>query len=103
MIRRPPRSTLFPYTTLFRSPSLRLRSDYFAIATIAFSEIVRYVLQNAAFAGGNQGIIGYDDEWRAFAAWASGKLAAIGLGGETQLPLLLSISIVFAARVLVLR
>src|SRR3712207_7496484 len=24
MIRRPPRSTLFPYTTLFRSPSRRL-------------------------------------------------------------------------------
>src|SRR5258708_27281131 len=24
MIRRPPRSTLFPYTTLFRSPGLRL-------------------------------------------------------------------------------
>src|SRR3712207_8293548 len=29
MIRRPPRSTLFPYTTLFRSrrPELRLRGD----------------------------------------------------------------------------
>src|SRR3712207_7156445 len=25
MIRRPPRSTLFPYTTLFRSPILRAR------------------------------------------------------------------------------
>src|SRR3712207_6960959 len=25
MIRRPPRSTLFPYTTLFRSPALGLR------------------------------------------------------------------------------
>src|SRR3712207_6854440 len=25
MIRRPPRSTLFPYTTLFRSPVVRLR------------------------------------------------------------------------------
>src|SRR2546425_7566569 len=25
MIRRPPRSTLFPYTTLFRSPTRRLR------------------------------------------------------------------------------
>src|SRR2546425_1872113 len=25
MIRRPPRSTLFPYTTLFRSPEARLR------------------------------------------------------------------------------
>src|SRR5260221_6611054 len=27
MIRRPPRSTLFPYTTLFRSPSIHLRYD----------------------------------------------------------------------------
>src|SRR5690348_17532591 len=26
MIRRPPRSTLFPYTTLFRSPTRRSRS-----------------------------------------------------------------------------
>src|SRR2546430_8516009 len=27
MIRRPPRSTLFPYTTLFRSPVGRARAD----------------------------------------------------------------------------
>src|SRR5258708_26653070 len=27
MIRRPPRSTLFPYTTLFRSRSLSLRAE----------------------------------------------------------------------------
>src|SRR5207245_10406267 len=27
MLRRPPRSTLFPYTTLFRSPRLPARSD----------------------------------------------------------------------------
>src|SRR3712207_7672533 len=27
MIRRPPRSTLFPYTTLFRSPPARARAD----------------------------------------------------------------------------
>src|SRR5437899_9016786 len=27
MIRRPPRSTLFPYTTLFRSPGHRSRGD----------------------------------------------------------------------------
>src|SRR5256885_8705449 len=26
MIRRPPRSTLFPYTTLFRSPSFKIRT-----------------------------------------------------------------------------
>src|SRR2546423_7086863 len=28
MIRRPPRSTLFPYTTLFRSPNVHLVSPY---------------------------------------------------------------------------
>src|SRR2546426_3837224 len=28
MIRRPPRSTLFPYTTLFRSPAARDRADH---------------------------------------------------------------------------
>src|SRR5438874_5058480 len=27
MIRRPPRSTLFPYTTLFRSPPFMLRAE----------------------------------------------------------------------------
>src|SRR2546425_8683009 len=27
MIRRPPRSTLFPYTTLFRSPRIERRSE----------------------------------------------------------------------------
>lgn len=67
--------------------SLRLRSDYFAIATIAFAEIVRYTFQNAAFAGGNQGIIGYDEEWRALAARLLHHLARVGLGGITQLPL----------------
>src|SRR5256885_9286804 len=28
MIRRPPRSTLFPYTTLFRSPAARVSEPY---------------------------------------------------------------------------
>ena len=30
MIRRPPRSTLFPYTTLFRSPLLQIASVPFS-------------------------------------------------------------------------
>src|SRR5258708_17048229 len=33
MIRRPPRSTLFPYTTLFRSQDLRKQERKHAIAT----------------------------------------------------------------------
>src|SRR2546427_11832388 len=31
MIRRPPRSTLFPYTTLFRSPPLKFRIPHSAL------------------------------------------------------------------------
>jgi len=75
--------------------SLRLRSDHFAIATIAFGEIVRYVLQNAAFSGGNQGVLGYDDAWRAFADWLLGRLAPLGLGEYTQLPLFLAVWLTF--------
>src|ERR671925_1829632 len=38
-------------------PSLRLRADYFAIATIAMAEVVRLFAQNArGLTGGNQGI-----------------------------------------------
>src|SRR5258708_12408567 len=40
MIRRPPRSTLFPYTTLFRSPHLRSR----------YTPAVRLASSNAAAA-----------------------------------------------------
>src|SRR2546430_13181570 len=35
MIRRPPRSTLFPYTTLFRSPAIEVFESYLHDAPIA--------------------------------------------------------------------
>jgi branched-chain amino acid transport system permease protein len=39
-------------------PTLRLRADYFAIVTIAFSEIIRYVATNeTTLTGGSQGTI----------------------------------------------
>ena len=39
-------------------PTLRLRADYFAITTIAFSEIVRYIALNEdRLTGGAQGTI----------------------------------------------
>src|SRR2546426_5927617 len=37
MIRRPPRSTLFPYTTLFRSP-VEARADVLVYTTPAFKQ-----------------------------------------------------------------
>jgi branched-chain amino acid transport system permease protein len=84
-------------------PSLRLRADYFAIATIAFAEIVRYTFQNADFAGGNQGIIGYDQEWRDVSDWLLDRLTPLGLGELTQLPLFLAIWIVFALCLILLK
>ena len=57
-------------------PTLRLRADYFAIVTIAFSEIVRYIATNQqSLTGGSQGTIAlgsvtnasqYNDEWQRF-------------------------------------
>src|SRR6201989_3710211 len=39
MIRRPPRSTLFPYTTLFRSEASR-RTGYFSTFTSGLSAVI---------------------------------------------------------------
>src|SRR2546430_12643073 len=43
MIRRPPRSTLFPYTTLFRSPYKRIRRLEFAVLPKTISGKIRRV------------------------------------------------------------
>ena len=71
-------------------PSLRLRADYFAIATIAFSEIVVYVFENTNFAGGYTGNTRATTTPGATAsAWIDRRLGSIGLGGQDQLPLLI--------------
>jgi branched-chain amino acid transport system permease protein len=45
-------------------PSLRLRADYFAIATIAFAESIRLVALNARdLTNGAQGVFGFDESW----------------------------------------
>lgn len=44
-------------------PALRLRADYFAIATIAMAEVVRVIAQNAReLTGGNQGFACAEDD-----------------------------------------
>jgi branched-chain amino acid transport system permease protein len=39
-------------------PTLRLKGDYLAIATLGFGEIIRVVLQNIEYVGGPAGILG---------------------------------------------
>src|SRR3989454_10454161 len=43
MIRRPPRSTLFPYTTLFRSSTVRLGSFYIDSTEVTVGAYRRYL------------------------------------------------------------
>jgi branched-chain amino acid transport system permease protein len=71
-------------------PSLRLRADYFAISTLAFSEIVRYVADNwDGLTGGNLGLFGYTDSWTEASARIDGWLERLGVAPRFLLPLLL--------------
>src|SRR5207237_9375326 len=66
-------------------PSLRLRADYFAIATIAFAEIIRYVAENArGLTNGNIGLLGFDSSWVKVSSSIQGWLST----SEIPLPLL---------------
>jgi branched-chain amino acid transport system permease protein len=77
-------------------PSLRLRADYFAIATIAAAEIVRFTAQNArGLAGGNQGIYGFDDQWTSVSNTIHGWLESLGWSNpEFLFPLFVTVWIV---------
>src|SRR3712207_8711379 len=70
MIRRPPRSTLFPYTTLFRSMDAELEQVPPTIATRG--DFVRFVQRLADDAYGESGTgekQSVDDFLRAMARW----------------------------------
>lgn len=70
-------------------PSLRLRADYFAIATLAFSEIVRFLADTwDGLTGGNLGLYGYTDAWTDVSAHLDTWLERIGIGQRFLLPLL---------------
>src|SRR2546430_11267292 len=73
MIRRPPRSTLFPYTTLFRSQPAGL-------VTLDFSDPERAAQQAAEFARRHPiaGVIGVDDDGAVVAAAIAQRLALKG-------------------------
>ena len=70
-------------------PSLRLRADYFAISTLAFSEIVRYVADNwDGLTGGNLGLFGYAESWNNASIRIDGWLSHLGIEPHFLLPLL---------------
>ena len=81
-------------------PSLRLRADYLAIATIALAEMVRLIAQNArSLTGGNQGLfcnddntVCYDDTWLDLSDNVEAWFEDIGWDNpETLLPLFIAV------------
>ncbi len=55
--------TAIAFGLIIGLPALRLRADYFAIATIGLAEVVRLVAQNArGLTGGNQGLFCKEDD-----------------------------------------
>src|SRR5258708_38279167 len=60
MIRRPPRSTLFPYTTLFRSPNVALISEEVAEKKQTLDQVTEQVALSVvarADKGKNYGVV----------------------------------------------
>jgi branched-chain amino acid transport system permease protein len=81
-------------------PSLRLRADYFAIATIAMAEVVRLFAQNARdLTGGNQGLFCdldnpsncYPNAWNSLSDSVNDFVSNFWSDPPTLLPLLLVI------------
>src|SRR2546426_1282559 len=64
MIRRPPRSTLFPYTTLFRSPAGAYGDQMPTIAFGTHPQTGRLFIQGDLNAGGTGARPAYDGEDR---------------------------------------
>jgi branched-chain amino acid transport system permease protein len=74
-------------------PSLRLRADYFAIATLAMAEVVRLFAQNArSLTGGNQGLFCdlngnngcFNDAWNKVAGSINDFLGNLGWSGTSS-------------------
>src|SRR2546425_13000978 len=77
MIRRPPRSTLFPYTTLFRSEQLRFKQPRRNRGAIDLHE--------GALAAGAQAVNGAGDELLARAGLAEDEHGGAGGGDKLHL------------------
>ena len=93
-------------------PSLRLRADYFAIATIAMAEVVRLFAQNArGLTGGNEGLFCdpnnaancYTNSWRDLSDHINNFVSNFWSDPDALFPLLLVIWATVLVAIFVLR
>src|SRR2546422_6921049 len=60
MIRRPPRSTLFPYTTLFRSQHGVVFNRLYTITNMPISRFLEFLLQSGNYEGYMERLVNAD-------------------------------------------
>jgi branched-chain amino acid transport system permease protein len=93
-------------------PALRLRADYFAIATIAMAEVVRLFAQNArGLTGGNEGLfcdphnasLCYTNSWRNLSDSINNFVSNFWSDPDALFPLLLVIWATVGVAIFVLR
>ena len=103
--------TTMLFGALVGLPSLRLRADYFAIATIAMAEMVRLFAQNArGLTGGNQGLFCAEDDasncytnsWRDISESINDFISNFWSDPPTLLPLLIVILVTLGVATVVL-
>src|SRR5438128_2486144 len=70
MIRRPPRPTLFPYTTLFRSRVTPLELFFDLVFVFAFTQVTTVLSDDPTWAGLGHGLLILAATWWAWAAYA---------------------------------
>src|SRR2546430_8199821 len=71
MIRRPPRSTLFPYTTLFRSLTIGIFMTYLVPTTLLFLPLVKVISFLGLFDHLQSLILAYPTFTIPFCTWRS--------------------------------
>src|SRR5438128_10060184 len=70
MIRRPPRPTLFPYTTLFRSRVTPLELFFDLVFVFAFTQVTTVLSDDPTWSGLGHGLLILAALWWAWAAYA---------------------------------
>src|SRR3712207_7060751 len=62
MIRRPPRSTLFPYTTLFRSARVNVEGTTHLLQAAVKHDVKKFVFASSSSVYGNLGRVPFSEE-----------------------------------------
>src|SRR5687767_15371804 len=86
MIRRPPRSTLFPYTTLFRSIEFAASSDHVNPFSVTHADPERIIISNVAGDGAHHLLVNWTSIFDAEPIWLRAESERCGVRNRYEIP-----------------